>query len=806
MKISLKWLNYYVDIGYNISEIENTLCLLGFEVEEITPHKFLGSNIVAGKVLEVVPLEGSNKIKLCKVYDGKENIVLCGAPIININALYAFAPINSRVGDIIITPKKILNTTSNGMLCSGKELGFNTEDLLELNENEFKPGDILPLDYDIDYVFDLSITPNRNDCFNHQGIAREIAAFLDKPFKKEGVFLQNFHLSPTVENINIENFITSENDLYYAVVKDISSSSSFLMKKLLSTIDFKIIHNAVDLCNFIMMDCGQPMHAYDLEKIHQETVKINILDSNRLFTGLDNKEYKLPAGTMVLQDNENILSIIGVMGSSIARCQRETKNILIESGNFDPSRIFRTERDLNIFTESSYRFVRGLFKENSLYGLKYFLNIIRGKLSNIKSIYNEEISLEQLNCIISEKFQLYGEGIKLVSSDFYQSTGLAVSIEKQINILQRLGYECKMIYTDQENSQNKDIGIEAIPPCWKKNKIVLYTHLIEEIIRIYGVNNLETYSLKKPSNNIIFQKRSEQDFHKENIKNVFRTIISSAGYNEVINFSFYDEKYESKTQLSHLKINNPISGCLSSMRRSIILSLLDSIGPNIAIKNNVINIFEIGEVYPSLEQQEDWIGGIILKNDFVHTFKNEELKNENSSINIFEIIQSIELILENYGANQIVFSKESALLMPKYFAPGSSVFIKINNETIGAVGRISPEFNIHEVYGWELWKIPDITEISISYDKSNIPLNEVDISFQVKDDVPVENIINFCKTNHESIQDLVLLKIYPLEKHYKSITTRFYLRFNTTPEKKQINDIIDAISKKTCNEFNAIIR
>ncbi|MGL4687776.1 MAG: phenylalanine--tRNA ligase subunit beta, partial [Fusobacteriaceae bacterium] len=554
MLISLDWLKQYVDIQEEISELENSLTMIGQEVEGREEQGRDLKNVVIGKIVEFDKHPEADKLTLLKVDIGNEEIlqIVCGATNHKLNDNVVVAKIGAILpGDFKIKKNKIRGIESCGMLCSEVELGLGTESdgIIILPENtEIGKGyrEYIGLN---DVVFKLEITPNRPDCLSHIGIAREIAAYYKRKIKYPKTAVREVveHIGNNIA-VKLEDKLRCK-DYVARYIKNVSvkESPEWLKKRIIS-MGLKPINNIVDISNFVMFEYNQPIHIFDADKIHDATIVIREAKKGEKIVTLDGIERELD-GELVVADSQKPLAIAGVLGDENSGVDENTKNILIEVAYYTPENIRKTSKSLGVSTEASYRFERGLDRGNLITvadRAAYLINEIAGG-EVLKGIINEsveKVEKVEISLNIEKLNKFIGKEIK------FEEIGL---------ILTNLNLEIKII--------NKT-DILVIPPTYR-NDLTRTQDLYEEVIRMYGFENIED---KMPVENITSGKKDKAVELTDNVKNT----LKNCGLQEVINYSFISKKaieimgIKEKT----IEILNPINDDFRVMRPTLIYSLL----------------------------------------------------------------------------------------------------------------------------------------------------------------------------------------------------------------------------------------
>jgi phenylalanyl-tRNA synthetase beta chain len=381
MKLTLSLLKEFLDINISVKDIANYLTDIGIEVEHIENETPSFSNVISAKVLETISHPKSKKLKIAKVFDGKDtHQVVCGASNCRKDLITAFAPIGSFITDdkgnqITIKKAKLLDIESFGMLLSKKELKISDdhEGIIEFDK-DFKLGMDLASTI-VDPILDISLTPNLGHCLSALGIARELSAAIDKKIKMPAFKLKESN-EKTKDQINVLIKDDRCNRYSCRILKNVKiGSSPFWLKQELEAMNQRSINNVVDVMNYVMLKFNQPMHAFDLDKIEKNII-INSNKEKINFSCLDEIKREIPENTLLISDDKKPLAIAGIIGGLVSSTQDSTKNILLESANFDSMAIRKTSKNLNLKTESSIRFEKKTDFKMTTYALDYAAYLI----------------------------------------------------------------------------------------------------------------------------------------------------------------------------------------------------------------------------------------------------------------------------------------------------------------------------------------------------------------------------------------------------------------------------------------------
>ncbi|MBI1931702.1 MAG: phenylalanine--tRNA ligase subunit beta [Ignavibacteriales bacterium] len=575
MIVSLNWLKEYVDLnGISVKDIVDKLTTSGSEVEEVIDRSSEFENITIAKVEDVKKHPNADKLSVCKVNDGtKIYDVVCGAPNVKAGQTVAFAKVGAVIpnGKFEIKEAKIRGEKSSGMICAEDELGLSDDHsgIMILDEN-LKIGQPLAKALNMDdVILEVAITPNRSDELSHIGLARDLSAI--------------FNRSLTIPKIKTSYMLVDKNKFAEIKIENLSACPRYCgivvknvkvdespkwLKDRLTGIGLRPINNIVDITNFVLHEVGQPLHAFDLDKISGSEIVVKNFSGEGKFTTLDSKERNMRSSDLMICDAEKPVAIAGVMGGENSEVTSTTKNILIESAYFNPSSIRKTAKRLGLSSDASYRFERGIDPNGTLAaGLR--------TAELIKEIAGGEI--------INEIIDIYPNKIepKLLSVRFSRIErilGFKISNENVKSIFMGLKFDI---------TKESDDLLEVKVPTFR-NDIEREIDLVEEIIRIYGLDEIPPVQKISLS---LDKKVDETDF-----ENSIRNKFTALEFNEVICNSLLSEEkiIDGKNPI---KVLNPQSTEMSTLRTSLLPGILMNISRNLKVKENDLMFFEIGQVF-----------------------------------------------------------------------------------------------------------------------------------------------------------------------------------------------------------------
>ena len=778
MKFTLSWLKQHLETNSDIETILKKLTNIGLEVESsYNPSEAL-NGFIAAKIISTKPHPDADRLQLCLIDTGTEEIeIVCGAKNAKEGLTTIYAPVGSTIpaSGMKLKKAKIRGIESSGMLCSEKELnlGDDSEGITELSD-QISPGTSISKALDInDTYVEIAITPNRPDCLGIRGIARDLAAAGLGELIKE----KQIKISTSKENLPV--FIDAENNFegctIFAgrLIKNITNNQSpdWLVKRL-ESIGIKSINCLVDITNFINFDRGRPLHVYDANKINN---KIGARDAKvgEKILALDGKDYELKPGICVIADNEKVLGIGGIMGGNESGSTIETNDVFIESAYFDPIKTALSGRALNIISDSRYRFERGVDPEYVIEGLnlatQMILDLCGGEAGEISLVDNLKFQPKKI------KFDP-----KLVN----KLTGIEIPNDKIVKILESLGF-------DISNSWN------VVVPSWRPD-IYGEADLVEEIVRIFGLDNIESeplLNLDQPTKPILTKKQKQ-------IKMIKRS-IASKGLMETISYSFINNKESINFGggSSSLKIVNPISDELSEMRPTPLASLVSIADENFKKGYTDIGIFEVGPGFLGVEQDEQITIASGLR---IGTHRSEGSGKDwqgFQKVSVFDAKEDVISVLELLNLN--LESHKVERTAPDHYHPGrSGQIVTGGGDILASFGELHPkiiktkDFKVavaFEIYIDAINKQKIKSNLKIAPEISNLQPLKRDFSFVVSSDTEAQTIINAAKQSDQSfIKDVKIFDQF-LGENEKSIAIEVIIQ----PKEVTLTDEqIESISKK----------
>jgi len=672
MRISLNWLSDYISVPFEPEDLAHRLTMLGLEIESIERLGERWDSIVVGEVLEVGPHPNADKLRLTRVRigEGEPLRIVCGAPNVREGLKVAVATVGADLGEgLIIKKAKIRGEASEGMLCSERELGISDrhEGIWELPDDTplGKPlADALGLR---DVVFEVGITPNRADCLSHIGIAREIRAITGNPVQMPNVLL-NRPGGEIAKHVRVSLPQPELCPRYVAkLIRGVTvKPSPNWLKRKLEAVGLRPINNVVDVTNFVLMESGHPLHAFDFDIVgNGEVVVRTAAGFAEEYTTLDGKTRKLPPDALLITNGEIPLGIAGIMGGENSSIQEATKNVLIESAYFHPSSIRRTAKQLGLSTDASYRFERGTDYE-----------ILPAAVERAAQLIQELAGGEIVSGMIDE----YPNVQSRTPFAFHPARanallGMEIPIERVRSIFERLEI-------DIQNADDSEWTLTG--PSYRVD-VEREEDAIEEIARVVGYDEIPTSTFERtplPS--------SRDPLKPREFEALVRSTLLALGTTECVSSPLVSQKNARQFQEKPVAIINPLNIERDRMRTSVAINLLEAARVNERFGAQGQRLFEIGNVfhYSNKPQKlgqvhESTEIGILLSGI-------QEPKSpynaEASRADIFLLKGLIEELLSRLGIRNIEYSENDT---PGFFESSEALAIKVNAKHVCHFGKLA---------------------------------------------------------------------------------------------------------------------
>ena len=797
MNVTLNWLKTYIDFELSPNELADRLTMLGVEVESIKqPGSELGG-VVVGSVNAIKPHPNADKLVLCQVDIGEpeELQIVCGAPNVRVGMHAPVATIGATLPiGLTIKRAKLRGETSQGMLCSEKELALSEDaaGLMELS-TDIPVGTPLATALGLDdTVFELEITPNRPDCLSLIGVAREIRAETGNPLKLPQVdFKEN--KTDVRETTSVTIGAPDLCPRYAARVirgVKIGQSPAWLQQRL-ESVGIGVINNIVDITNFVLMEYGQPLHAFDYHKLTENRIVVRRAVSGEKLKTLDEIERELTSDMLVIADAEKPVALAGVMGGYDSEITEATYDVLLESAYFNPSSIRATAKALGMSTEASYRFERGADPGSVLAALDRAAQLITElaggtTCKGVVDVYPGEQPLTEI--------QLRPKRVNFV-------LGTEIEPATMKEILTRLGFgveTSRSVYSVTVPTFRADITREI--------------DLIEEIARVYGYDNIPT---ALPKGDIPVPALDP----KVEVRRCIKQFLLASGMMEALNYSFSDPNSFDKTRFaadnplrSAIPLQNPLSPEMSVLRTTLLPGLLENAQRNRNHQIDTIALFEIGSVFtPSNQQKEpEQVSGVLAGQVGEGVYSNPYRQPD-----FYDIKGLVEGILEVCGITDYKLQKTGA----PTFHPGRNAAVMLGDRQLGIFGEAHPEVLENYdlpykayLFDFDMEALVDAAIFAKRFEPISVyPKVERDLAIVVDketlSDMPTELIY---KTGGEWVESVRLFDVYEGEQvpeGKKSLAyTIIYHSATETLTDKAVNALHDKIVERLNQELGAELR
>ena len=770
MKILKSWLNDWIDLeAISTDDISEALESLGFEIESRTDKTPNYKNITVGKVLEIYEHPNADKVRVTKVDVGSKTYeIVCGAWNFDVGAVVPVALPKSEIKDgFKIDKRDIRGVESNGMICSASELDLwdDHAGILKLSDETKLGSDFSKIYNSTDTLWEIGVTPNRGDCMSHLGIARELSNYFNLTLKENSQSLKSniesvikvnsgkIKACNSYQSIEIENFTLSDSNLN--------------IRYRLSSIGVRVINNVVDYTNYVLHDIGQPLHAFDRDKLFG-TISVRFAKDKENLKTLDEQERKLTSEDLIITDNDKPIALAGVMGGYDTEVTDTTTNLLIESAYFDKVSIMKTSRRLNLISDASIRFERGIDFNLQKQGLQRFVNLFENDQEiNYSSIIDSSkngISYDSISFDKNEIEQILGVDL---DDNFIRNTLIKLQIESEVS----------------------DKKIKFKSPSWRYD-LERPIDLIEELAKHYGFNNFE--STLPIGNNL----NSTGDYWDKRL--YLSEKLSSTNFYEIQTLSFTDSLSNElfTPEKKSVSVINPIDQTQENLRTNLLTSLINTYKFNLESNGKSHRYYEINNVYDDskhkkfkmIPNQEYSLGLLIPENETVEDRKG---KTKTNNINT----------LANVIKNLFPSSELEHLTRPG-FHKNYSYLIKLDNKILGFMGKLSykiqSELELHD----SLY-IAQINTENFNFDQlkaftykplSAYPFIKFDLSFSVPNDFQASDLINCIESIlSDNENNISIFDNFTNEKTRNlgiRIVTRSYEKTYTETESTEILEMI----------------
>nr|WP_320050765.1 phenylalanine--tRNA ligase subunit beta [uncultured Desulfuromonas sp.] len=790
MNVTYKWLKEFVDFDLDGDQLSHRLTMAGLEVDYMERLGEGLDTVIVARLEQVETHPDADKLTMCQVNTGSEIIpVVCGAKNHKQGDLVALAQVGSVLpGDFKIKKSKIRGAVSQGMLCSEKELGLaeESEGILILSKD-------LPLGIPVfealdlkDIRYEIGLTPNRADCLSVAGIAREVAAMVGKSMELPVVP----SVEESTEDINALTSVTIEDadgcPRYMARLIQgvkIGPSPEWLIRRL-ESVGQRSINNVVDVTNYLLMELGHPLHAFDFNSLRGKRIIVKRAADDETFVTLDGQTRTLQSSDIVICDAEGSVALAGVMGGENSEVQETTVDVLLESAYFDPISIRRTSKRLGIHSEASHRFERG---------------------ADIEIV---PVALERATALIQ---QVAGGQVAKGWIDTYpkslEKRIVPITVEKTNRLLgldlslQQIDSLLQSIELKTSPLSSTESGLQVVIPM-SRHDLEREVDLIEEVARLNGYDNIP---VTMPASRVVHRRKEE---HQSFITQLRNALVAQGG-REIINYSFVSPTAWDKIQLaddderrSNVRILNPLTEDQSVMRTSLVPGMLEVVSRNLAYRSDDLRLFELRPVFQVVEGQEQPCEIVNLCAALTGRREKQGWAQNNDSVDFFDLKGLVEVVAEQLNLEVLQFEADAG---QHYLHPGKSCRIYSSETLIGVMGEVHPvvqdAYDLNQpVFLLEL-DIPAMISVRCGGTKfeaiSRFPDVYRDSAILVANDVAADQILNVISSvKAKNVDDVVLFDLYSgkgIPEGKKSIA--FRIRYRST-EKTLTDDEINKMHAK----------
>ncbi|HCX9643728.1 TPA: phenylalanine--tRNA ligase subunit beta [Staphylococcus aureus] len=800
MLISNEWLKEYVTIDDSVSNLVERITRTGIEVDDLIDYTKDIKNLVVGFVKSKEKHPDADKLNVCQVDIGEDEPVqiVCGAPNVDAGQYVIVAKVGGRLpGGIKIKRAKLRGERSEGMICSLQEIGISSNyipksfesGIYVFSEAQVPGTDALQALYLDDQVMEFDLTPNRADALSMIGTAYEVAALYNTKMTKPETTSNELDLSANDElTVTIEN---EDKVPYYSarVVHDVTiEPSPIWMQARLIKAGIRPINNVVDISNYVLLEYGQPLHMFDQDAIGSQQIVVRQANEGEKMTTLDDTERELLTSDIVITNGQTPIALAGVMGGDFSEVKEQTSNIVIEGAIFDPVSIRHTSRRLNLRSESSSRFEKGIATEfvdeavdRACYLLQTYAN---GK------VLKDRVSSGELGAFITP--------IDITADKINRTIGFDLSQNDIVTIFNQLGFDTEI---------NDDVITVLVPS--RRKDITIKEDLIEEVARIYGYDDI-------PSTLPVFDKVTSGQLTDRQYKTrMVKEVLEGAGLDQAITYSLVskeDATAFSMQQRQTIDLLMPMSEAHASLRQSLLPHLIEAASYNVARKNKDVKLFEIGNVFfangeGELPDQVEYLSGILTGDYVVNQWQDKK-----ETVDFYLAKGVVDRVSEKLN---LEFSYRRADIDGLH--PGRTAEILLENKVVGFIGELHPilaaDNDLKRTYVFEL-NFDALMAVSVGYINyqpiPRFPGMSRDIALEVDQNIPAADLLSTIHAHGGNIlKDTLVFDVYQgehLEKGKKSIAIRLnYLDTEETLTDERVSKV-QAEIEAALIEQGAVIR
>ncbi|MFH1113360.1 MAG: phenylalanine--tRNA ligase subunit beta [Pseudomonadota bacterium] len=813
MLVSFNWLKEFVEIDLTAEETADLLTMGGIEVEGITRVGEGLAKILTARIEEITPHPKSDKLSLTRISLGdREVTVVCGAPNVRVGQVVPYSPPGAVLpSGMEIKEAEIKGVLSPGMICSEKELGLGEDasGILVLGK-ETPPGVPITRAYPLieDYILETSVTPNRGDCLSILGTAREVAALLGRPWK-----VPEFTIEESAVGVHERTSVeVRDHDLchrYVArVVEGVGVGPSPLDVRLrLARSGVRPISNVVDATNLVLLECGQPLHAFDYAILDGGRIVVRRCDPGEVFVTLDGVERRLPPDSLMIQDAKRSVGLAGIMGGLNSEIRDDTSTVLIESACFERFGIRRTSKALGMSTEASFRFERGVDPEGTFWAgnrVTYLIHKLAG------------------GSVLAGQIDIYPNPV--------QRPAVPVNTKKAVSLLgvdltppQCAGY-LERLGVKVNPPAGHDDTLMCMPPSWRWD-LDRDVDMIEEVARIHGFQNIP---VSMPG--YVSAPDRTRENHNQ-VRNV-AGLMNAGGFTEIVTMSFgsdqsADEFLPEEQGAGRLALLNPLSEDNAVMRTSLIPGLLWALKRNLNFRSEDLRLYEIGKTFhpvPGEELPKEELrlaaAAVGKRRGSSWHFQRGEIDiygkvDKEADLDFYDMKGALENVLDGFGVSEASFVPSK---LP-FLHPGKSADVIIEDRNVGFLGELAPgKLREHEFAGKvQIFQIL-LEPLLIQTRKERVfrpvpryPFIERDLSLVVERNCSGDKIKRLIsRLGHDIIGSVVLFDLYrgeSIPEGYQSVAFRIrYQSEDRTLTDEEVQEVHSRVVEAVVTQLGAALR
>lgn len=804
MKASLSWLKSYTDIDMGVTALADGLTMVGLEVEGVSDRYDFLNTVIVGRINSVTPHPNADRLKICQTdIGGKVLSVVCGAPNVVAGMRCACVLPGTVLPDKTVVREGVIRgERSQAMLCSESELGLGDDHrgIWHLDD-DYMVGTPLKEALNLsDPVLEIDLTPNRPDCLSMIGIAREIAAMQHKRVRFPMIKLSE--LSPVPDPIESLTSVTIDDpDLcprYVArLLFDVQvGPSPFWLQDRLRSVGLNPINNIVDITNFVMLETGQPLHAFDFDRLAENRIVVRRAIPNEPFTTLDNKTHVMTDEMLLICDGEKAVAIGGVMGGLNSEIEDDTTRVLIESACFNPASIRKTAKTLGLNTDASHRFERGVDPNGQVFAANRAAQLMArlGKGRLVKGIIDEYPAP-----VTSQLIRLNVEAAN-------RRLGVHLNAAEITQYLESIEFQIKDVQADT---------MKVMPPSFRVD-VKRFEDLTEEIARLCGYNTIKTTfptipGEARPLNPIVA------------VRNRIKDLLTGFGFTEAISYSFIGDSSWERLRLEPndqkrkaIGIMNPISEDQNVMRTTLLPGLLGAMQYNLSQNNNDLRLFEIGKVFMPADNEDglpdevEILAGLQTGARTDHTWFAKA-----RDCDFYDIKGVVDALFHHLGVNEVKFTAQPADRC-RYVRPGHAARILLKDKEIGRVAEVHPQvlrnYDLKQtafIFEIDVDRLrPYLRKATVFQPIAKYPATARDITLIIGREMEAGELLQkVMDTGEELVEDVRMLDVFtgdPIPKGKKSVLLRIiYRSAEQTLEDETINRLHAKIADQLRLSFNA---